>query len=118
MIATKERAYERVLSRITEKIVQSHMHPRTSIRITIQVVSDDGSILSVATNALLLALLDAGIPQTMSVAAVCCMIDVDGHLLLDPTTQEETLQVFQLMIVAISPSDTRLDITIPSLFCI
>ncbi|KXS22309.1 ribosomal protein S5 domain 2-like protein, partial [Gonapodya prolifera JEL478] len=57
-----ETSYERFLRESLDSAVITSLHPRTLISITIQVINDDGSILSCAFNAALLALLDAGIP--------------------------------------------------------
>ena len=51
-------------------------------------MSQDGSILSSAINAMILALLDSGIPMKATCCAVSCMISKDGDLILDPTVLE------------------------------
>jgi len=52
----------------SEAILRS-LHPRTQIEITIQVLEDDGAILSTAINATTLALVNAGIPMRAMVVA-------------------------------------------------
>ncbi|KND02508.1 exosome non-catalytic core subunit RRP46 [Spizellomyces punctatus DAOM BR117] len=88
MTTTKERMYERIIRQTLEASILSGLHPRTSIRVTLQVLTDDGGILSTALNAATLALVDAGIPLRSLAASVTCMIDDTGELLLDPTAIE------------------------------
>jgi exosome complex component RRP46 len=65
------------------------------IRITFQVLADDGSLISTAINAMILALVDAGIPMKSTASAVTCMINKSGVILLDPTALE--IQVLSLL---------------------
>ncbi|KAJ3218872.1 Exosome component 5 [Dinochytrium kinnereticum] len=85
---TTERHYERVIKELTSSIVLSSMHPRTAIEITVQIMSDDGGMLSTSINAAILALLDAGVPLKAMAASVTCMTKQDGTLILDPTLEE------------------------------
>ncbi|KAJ1339692.1 hypothetical protein BSLG_005725 [Batrachochytrium salamandrivorans] len=85
---TQERTYEHFIRQVVEAIVLSALHPRTTIQITLQVLFDDGSILSTAINAAVLALIDAGIPLSKTCSAVTCMISKEGVLLLDPVLLE------------------------------
>ncbi|KAJ3291791.1 Exosome component 5 [Borealophlyctis nickersoniae] len=85
---TQDRLYERIIRESLETSILAALHPRTSIRITCQAVSDDGSILSAAMNAAVLALIDAGIPLQSLIGSTTCMIDDQGDVLLDPTALE------------------------------
>ncbi|KAI8854449.1 ribosomal protein S5 domain 2-type protein [Chytridium lagenaria] len=85
---TTERHYERVIKELASSLILSTMHPRTAIEITIQVMSDDGGMLSTAINAAVLALLDAGVPLKAMAASVTCITRHDGTLVLDPTLEE------------------------------
>lgn len=85
---THERLYEGILRQTASSIILATLFPRTMIKITCQVLADDGSILSTAMNSMILALLDAGVPLTSTFSAVTCMIHKDGNLLLDPTNLE------------------------------
>jgi exosome complex component RRP46 len=58
------------------------------IKISIQVLGVDGSLLSAAINSMVLALLDAGIQLRSTCCAVSCMVHNDGSVLLDPTALE------------------------------
>jgi exosome complex component RRP46 len=84
----KERLVERFLGEVANELVLTNHFPRTLIRITCQALSGDGSLLSTAVNAMILALIDSGLPLKSSCAAVTCMIHQDGRLLLDPTQLE------------------------------
>jgi exosome complex component RRP46 len=44
--------------------------------------------MSTALNAAYLALIDAGIPLNGTLASISCMVDSNGHVLLDPTKFE------------------------------
>nr|KAJ3422609.1 Exosome component 5 [Polyrhizophydium stewartii] len=85
---TQERLYERYIREVVEALVLSAMHPRTAINITAQVLANDGSILATAMNAVLLALVDAGVPMQATCAAAHAIINRDGSLLLDPVALE------------------------------
>lgn len=87
-IDTQERMYERILSRTASALVLDSLYPRTLIKITCQVLSDDGSVLSAAINAMTLALMDAGVSLRSTCSAISVMIDNDGVCILDPTTIE------------------------------
>ncbi|KAF9092634.1 Exosome component 5 [Mortierella sp. GBA35] len=85
----KDKAREQAIRETLEPLVLSGLHPRTGIQIVLQTMKDDGSILSTAFNATILALLDAGIPLKSILGSVTCVIDADSNeILLDPTTQE------------------------------
>ena len=47
-------------------------YPRNEIAVVVQVVNDSGSLLSVVTNAICLALLDSGVTMRYVFAAHCC----------------------------------------------
>ncbi|KAH6562886.1 hypothetical protein BASA50_001653 [Batrachochytrium salamandrivorans] len=85
---TQERMYERHVRQMVEALILTTLHPRTTIQITLQVLSNDGSILATAMNAVVLALIDAGIPLRITCASTTCMINQDGTLLLDPVSME------------------------------
>lgn len=54
-----------------------------------QVVNDDGSLLSTAIHACCLALLHAGVPLRGLLAGCAIALLADGQLILDPTQDEE-----------------------------
>lgn len=64
-------------------------HRITSIEVTIL---DSLQLISAAINATCLALLDAGIPLSTTVASVTCAVTQEGELVLDPDFQEEQVR--------------------------
>eukprot|EP00455_Lapot_gusevi_P011838 TRINITY_DN1553_c0_g2_i1.p1 TRINITY_DN1553_c0_g2~~TRINITY_DN1553_c0_g2_i1.p1 ORF type:complete len:244 (+),score=19.74 TRINITY_DN1553_c0_g2_i1:53-733(+) len=82
-----EREY--LVKQTLESILLTSLHPRTTITVVIQVLQDDGSLLSAAINGACLALLDAGVPASGLVAAVSIMLKADGTLWIDPDVKEE-----------------------------
>ena len=85
---TQDRLYEKILGQIAGSLILTNLFPKTVIKITCQVMSQDGSILSAAVNAMLLALLDSGVPMKATCSSVTSIINKDGDLLLDPTALE------------------------------
>lgn len=80
--STTEKEYQKVIRRIFERVIVTSKFPRMAISIVIQIVVDDGSLLSAAINGSCLALMDAGIEMTCTVASLTCV--VDDTVLLDP----------------------------------
>jgi exosome complex component RRP46 len=87
-IGPKDRLYERFIREISEDLVLTKLYPRTMIKITMQVLSDDGSLLSTALNALILALLDSSISLKSTISAATCIVHENGSILVDPTNLE------------------------------
>eukprot|EP01088_Endostelium_zonatum_P020172 TRINITY_DN7292_c0_g1_i1.p1 TRINITY_DN7292_c0_g1~~TRINITY_DN7292_c0_g1_i1.p1 ORF type:complete len:240 (-),score=60.78 TRINITY_DN7292_c0_g1_i1:71-769(-) len=89
----KIREIEKMMRSSLESIIVSTLHPRTLIAVVVQVLNDDGGVLSAAINAACLALLDAGVPLKSTIASVSCAIreDEKGNniILLDPSKKEE-----------------------------
>lgn len=68
--------------------------PRLLILFKVLVISNDGSMLSVALNACILSLLDAGLPMnSVPNAVTVCESSRDNTLLLDPSLEEESASV-------------------------
>jgi len=65
------------------------LHPRTALSLVLQVVHDDGALLSAALHAACVALLHAGVPLRGMLAGCTIAILHDGEMVLDPTAQEE-----------------------------
>lgn len=76
-----------------EDAIFLNLYPRMEITIDIQVLSDDGSILSCAINAVQLALLNSGISMKYTVAAISLCFK-ENILFLDPTLNEEQVFLF------------------------
>lgn len=76
------------LERTFEQSIMSHLYPKTLIEINVQVLAQDGGLLSAITNAITLALIDAGIAMYDYVSAINVGIH-DRTPLLDLNTLEE-----------------------------
>uniref|UniRef100_A0A5F9D6Q8 Exosome component 5 n=1 Tax=Oryctolagus cuniculus TaxID=9986 RepID=A0A5F9D6Q8_RABIT len=86
-VAEKNR--ERMIRNTCEAVVLGALHPRTSITVVLQIVSDAGSLLACCLNAACMALVDAGVPMRALFCGVTCALDSDGTLVLDPTAKQE-----------------------------
>ena len=62
--------------------------PRSTIRVVVQEVNNDGGMLACAINATCLALMDAGVPMNGMFAATTCTYS-GSKLMLDSTLEEE-----------------------------
>lgn len=82
----KERS--EILRRIFEPVILRSLHPRTLLRIVVQVIKDDGSVLAAATNGVCMALMDAGFPMKSFAVGVSCLASSTA-LTVDPTLAEE-----------------------------
>mmetsp|Transcript_33780 Transcript_33780/g.95602 ORF Transcript_33780/g.95602 Transcript_33780/m.95602 type:complete len:244 (-) Transcript_33780:179-910(-) len=84
-----EREKEQVIRQTVEAAILGALHPRTTVQVVLQVVSDDGALLACAINAACFALLDAGVPMSRMFMAVGCCVTEGGDLLVDSTKEEE-----------------------------
>ncbi|XP_004598054.2 exosome complex component RRP46 [Ochotona princeps] len=84
-----EKSREQLIRSTCEAVVLGALHPRTSITVVLQVVSDAGSLLACCLNAACMALVDAGVPMRALFCGVTCALDSDGTLVLDPTVKQE-----------------------------
>jgi len=90
----KEKLHEYSLLKSLEKCIYAINYPRSCISIVIQVIHDAGSILSVALNACVFALLHSGIAlQTLLVSLEIC-INEERQVILDPSGEESFYFVF------------------------
>eukprot|EP00271_Cylindrocystis_brebissonii_P013038 TRINITY_DN32593_c0_g1_i1.p1 TRINITY_DN32593_c0_g1~~TRINITY_DN32593_c0_g1_i1.p1 ORF type:complete len:262 (+),score=47.39 TRINITY_DN32593_c0_g1_i1:547-1332(+) len=78
-----------LMRRSLESFLLLSLHPSTLITIIIQVVHDDGSLLSCAINAASAALADAGVAMRGLLFSVNCAISRSGVIIADPTLKEE-----------------------------
>ncbi|GAB5582003.1 transmembrane protein 91 isoform X1 [Prionailurus iriomotensis] len=86
-----EKSRERLIRNTCEAVVLGALHPRTSITVVLQVVSDAGSLLACCLNAACMALVDAGVPMRALFCGVTCALDSEGTLVLDPTAKQEKI---------------------------
>eukprot|EP00039_Didymoeca_costata_P027684 m.18927 g.18927 ORF g.18927 m.18927 type:complete len:227 (+) comp6449_c0_seq1:80-760(+) len=84
----RERAWEQRIHHALNSIILGDEFPRTRIIVTLQEMSNDGSLFACALNAASLALMDAGIPMRECVAAVEVAFS-KGELILDPLSSEQ-----------------------------
>uniref|UniRef100_A0A8C9D291 Exosome component 5 n=1 Tax=Panthera leo TaxID=9689 RepID=A0A8C9D291_PANLE len=84
-----EKSREQLIRNTCEAVVLGALHPRTSITVVLQVVSDAGSLLACCLNAACMALVDAGMPMRALFCGVTCALDAEGTLVLDPTAKQE-----------------------------
>ncbi|CAM9833281.1 unnamed protein product [Ectocarpus sp. 6 AP-2014] len=90
--ASADAESEALLRRSLEEVVLRSRYPRTVVSVIIQVIVDDGAVLSAALNAATMALLNAGVEMTgMALSVTCCITAaVSGRsVLLDPCKAEE-----------------------------
>ena len=66
----------------------THLHPRTTVNITIQEMQDGGGMLAASINAACLAIMDSGLSLQCLVAAVTCLVTRDGTIIVDPTARQ------------------------------
>jgi len=88
LAGSEETEKELYIRSALEESILSTLHPRTAVNIVVQVLSEDGSMLSTAINAVCLALLDAGVAMKSQVASVSSCL-VNGTLVIDPSELEE-----------------------------
>ncbi|EKF32229.1 ribosomal RNA processing protein 41B, putative,3' exoribonuclease, putative [Trypanosoma cruzi marinkellei] len=83
---------EMFLTTSIQAVVRLDQFPRCVLEVHITILAEDGALLSVATNALMCALLDAGVPCRTTVAAVSIVAFApeDGSLVTAPTTKTKT----------------------------
>ncbi|XP_053577613.1 exosome complex component RRP46 [Bombina bombina] len=86
--AVQEKNQEQLIRETCESVIIGALHPRTSITIILQVISDAGSLLSCCLNAACMSLMDAGLPMKSLFCGVTCALDSDGNLTLDPTAKQ------------------------------
>jgi len=80
----KDRSREVLIKGITSDSVMSSLHPRTGLHIGVQVLEDDGGLLSCAVNTTCLALIDAGFAMKNLFAAVTVAVTASCDIILDP----------------------------------
>jgi len=84
--------YREILKRIVESLIIRDKYPRTTITISIAVFRDDGSVLSTACNAAVLALVDCGVAMNGLAGTTDCAI-IDNNLIFNPNKEEEAKAV-------------------------
>ncbi|MFT7803817.1 exosome complex component RRP46, partial [Arapaima gigas] len=106
MSGVRERAQEQYVRETCEAALLSSLHPRSSLSLVLQIIHDDGSLLSCCLNAACMALMDAGLPMSCLFCGVTCAIDHDGCIVTDPTLKQEK-ESRALMTFAIDSVDRK-----------
>jgi exosome complex component RRP46 len=94
----RERWLESVVHSLLRSIVLVHLHPRTLVQVTLQVVREPGvkflkgrgevAILPALANAAFLALVDGGLPLDTTVNAALVAVGKNGDVVVGPVAEE------------------------------
>lgn len=98
LIGTAESEKQQFIKKTFEDAIFRSLYPRMEITIDIQVLSDDGSTLAAAINAVQLALMNSGISMKYMVAALSMCYKYD-QLYLDPSLSEEQVFIKKIFII-------------------
>ncbi|KAL4721151.1 hypothetical protein ACJJTC_018208 [Scirpophaga incertulas] len=82
-----DRCKENVIRQTCEAAILGSLYPRTGITVTVQELEDYGGLLACCLNCTCLALLNSGVSMQYLFAAVSCVVDERGDVVLDPTEQ-------------------------------
>ena len=85
----EEKEYELIIRESLESIILTTLYPRTIITVSIQVLLNDGCLLSTSFNAAILALLDAGVAMKTTLVSASCSYLTSDDCLLDPIRIEQ-----------------------------
>ena len=94
-----EKFVERIIRNTCETSILAQLHPRSIVSITVQEIQNSGAYLACCINAACLALLDASVSMKFLMAAVSCIIDEDGQVILDPSRKQENSAAASLTFV-------------------
>jgi exosome complex component RRP46 len=86
----EDRARDEFVRATCEAAIMTALHPRTAVQVALQQLDDDGGELACCVNAACLALVDAGIAMKFLFAAVTCVLDKDGNVVLDADKRAES----------------------------
>ena len=78
-----------VIQAALEAVTMLTLIPGTAITVVVQTLNDDGSLLAASINAAVLAFLDCGVQMSGLVTASTCAMLAPGHIVVDPTAEEE-----------------------------
>ncbi|ETN58435.1 exosome complex exonuclease RRP46 [Anopheles darlingi] len=87
----QNRLVESLIKRSFVRVVASTAFPRSAVYVFVQEMTDKGGLLACCINATCLALITGGIELNFTVAAVHCIIDEDGNMILDPDSKQMKL---------------------------
>ena len=81
--------YRRFLKKILESLIIRSKYPRTTVTVSITVLRNDGSVLSTACNAAVMALVDCGVAMKGLASTTECAV-IDNNLVFNPNKKEES----------------------------
>ena len=84
-----DRELEQLIAQTLQHLILLSAYPRTAISVVVQVLSDDGALLSTALHAACAALMHAGVPLRGMLGGCTLTLKSDGSLQLDPVASEE-----------------------------
>ena len=94
----RERWMETVIASLLRSLLLVHMHPRTLVQVTLQVVKEpsvkmkrgvlDVAIIPALANAAFLALVDGALPLEETMVAALGCFTLEGQLVLEPSEKE------------------------------
>lgn len=103
MPTPRERALEAHLASALDHLVLTARYPRTTIAVIVQVLCDDGSLLSAALHAACAALRHAGVELRGLGGGCTIALTPTGAALLDPTADEERDAATLLSLAFLTP---------------
>jgi len=110
---TTVRELERFISDSLSSCITMNKYPRMVIEIVVQVIKADGSLIGTALNAIVLALMDAGISMnTLPVATTFLVSSFSNSninslkILFDPSAEEEAKDEYAVIILVTSDSSS------------
>ncbi|XP_029923202.1 exosome complex component RRP46 [Myripristis murdjan] len=104
--SVRERLQEQSVRETCEAALLASLHPRSSLTLVLQLLHDDGSLLSCYLNAACMALMDAGLPMSCLFCGVTCAVNAEGQIITDPSAAQEK-ESRALMTFAVESTEHR-----------
>lgn len=86
----KEKHMAHFFKEILENIILLGHHPRSLITVVVQVLEDNGQILSASFNAIMISLINAAIPMKYVAFSTFCCITEENEMIINPKLNELT----------------------------
>ncbi|KAJ0173459.1 hypothetical protein K1T71_010608 [Dendrolimus kikuchii] len=83
-----DRYKENIIKQTCDAALLSNQYPRTGITITVQELEDCGGLLPCSLNCACLALINSGLAMRCVFAAVTCVVDEQGDIVLGPSKEQ------------------------------
>jgi exosome complex component RRP46 len=94
----RERWLESIVASVLRSVILVHLHPRTLVQVTLQVLQEPGgrfykgvgevALLPSMVNAAFLALVDGGLPLERTLCAALVAVNAEGELVAEPMAKE------------------------------